>query len=149
MQGYQRPTVPPALARQAERRAKVAGNGYGYKIIRRMYPTRQEKFVEQVLRRNRAYFEFQPVVFCIPLKRQISPDFLVFSWKGRRLQSPHYIEIDGNTKNLDNWYQRARIEGLKYPVVRIWNKDITGTYDILDSLWGQPGTFRQPATRRP
>ena len=88
-----------------------------------------------VLRSNRSHFEFQPVVFCIPLKRQISPDFLVFSWKSKRLPIPHYIEIDGDTKELNSSYQVKRVEGLKYPLIRIWNKDIGRTANILNGLF--------------
>ncbi len=123
------------LLQQARKRSRFAGRGYGYQVVRRSSPTKEEKFVMTVLRKNRSYFEFQPVTFCIPLKRQISPDFLVFSWNTKRLQTPHYIEIDGNSKELNSPYQVKRVEGLRYPLVRIWNQDIGRTHAILNRVF--------------
>ena len=121
--------------RRSKQRARKYGNAYAFKPIRVKYPTPQELIVKDILRKNQAYFEFQPVVFCSPLERRISPDFLVISWQKRRLATPCYIEIDGNAKNLENWYQQKRIEGLKYPVIRIWNRDIERAESILDELF--------------
>lgn len=120
--------------RKAKRRSAHAGNGYGFRIIRQKYPTPHEAAIIDMLRKNKASFEFQPVVFCVPLQRQISPDFLVSSWRQRKLSTPVYIEIDGNSKNLSSAYQIKRIEGLKYPLLRIWNKDIQTAEQVLDRI---------------
>ena len=113
---------------------KKLPNAYRYRMERRNNPTPHEKIMMAILRSNRSYFEFQPVVFCRPLSIHISPDFLVFSWKNRTLPSPVYIEVDGNAKRLDEPYQMKRIEGLKYPVIRIWNRDVQNAGELLSEL---------------
>ena len=109
---------------RARRRSKKVGKGYGFRNIRQSYPTPRELKVLKVLRANRASFEFQPVVFAPNIRKHISPDFLVFSWRGKRLTPPRYVEIDGDRKNLADRYQKMREAALTYPLIRIWNSEV-------------------------
>lgn len=121
------------LQLQVNKRLKESGNkAYAYQIIRK-FGTFHENIVKNILKQNKSFFEFQPIVFSKELNTSISPDFFILSWKNARLKTPFYLEIDGNTKDRTNTYQIQRENCLKskYPILRIWNKNVTDKYVIF------------------
>lgn len=114
------------LKKQVNIRLKKSGSkAYVYQEIRKL-GTFHENIVKAILKQNNSFFEFQPLVFSTELGLNINPDFLVFSWKGKKLVTPFYLEIDGNNKDKNNDYQIKREISLKkkYPILRIWNENV-------------------------
>ena len=110
---------------QEQRRLNQTGSkAYAYTVTRKRL-TPAERATKAILRKNKSYFEEQPVVFNPILKIHISPDFFILSWHGTRLKTPCYLEVDWEYKDLEDAYQIKRVEGLKYPVLRIKNNEVS------------------------
>lgn len=123
---YKKKTDIQKLKKQVNKRLKDSGSkAYAYQEVRKI-GTFHENIVKTILKQNRAYFEFQPLVFSEELGMNISPDFFITSWKNIKLVKPFYLEIDGNNKDRTNSYQIKREISLKkkHSVLRIWNSNV-------------------------